>query len=321
MPGGDLTRVGASVVALAAGVAAVVLVAELLSRTPGPVQAAAPAASPAAPAPAPPAFPAPPAGAVVFARADGSNVLALAARPSGTSLLLQASVVGPQGRGVAGLEASFSLGNRTARAAACGPGCYRTVVPAAGRPAAVLVKLRGGPAATSWRVALPGRWPPADATELIGRAGRVWRSLRSLTYRERLASDPAHAVTSVWRVAAPDRLAYQVKGGYASVVIGGRRWDRAPGGRWIESSQSSPVRQPVPFWQAVADAHVLGSGRVGGRATWRVSFFDRATPAWFEVSLDKRTLHTLELSMVATAHFMHDVYGGFDEPAGIRPPG
>jgi hypothetical protein len=54
---------------------------------------------------------------------------------------------------------------------------------------------------------------------------------------------------------------------------------------------------------------------------WRVSFFDPKTPGWFEVALDKRTLHTLELSMFATAHFMHDVYGGFDEPAGIRPPG
>jgi hypothetical protein len=25
--------------------------------------------------------------------------------------------------------------------------------------------------------------------------------------------------------------------------------------------------------------------------------------------------------MFATAHFMHDVYSGFDEPAGIHPPG
>src|SRR5204862_7579415 len=95
---GGLTRVAAGLAALAAGVAAVVVVAVLLSHTPGPVEAeAAPSApaitttqAPASPptSPAPAAFPAPPSGAVVFARADGSNVLALAARPQENRLLL-----------------------------------------------------------------------------------------------------------------------------------------------------------------------------------------------------------------------------------------
>jgi hypothetical protein len=155
----------------------------------------------------------------------------------------------------------------------------------------------------------------------MARAERVWRSLRSLAFRERLASDSSHSVTSVWRAAAPDRIAYTVSGGYSSVVIGGRRWDRAPGGRWVESSQTAPIHQPVPFWVSVANAHVLGTAQLRGHSVWRVSFFDPATPGWFEVAIDKRTLHTLELSMFTTAHFMHDVYSGFDEPAGIRPPG
>ena len=155
----------------------------------------------------------------------------------------------------------------------------------------------------------------------MSRAARAWRALRSLSFRERLASDASHVVTSVWRAAAPDRAAYRIRGGYSSVIIGGRRWDRAPGGRWVESSQTAPIKQPVPFWASVTDARVLGSARVGGRAVWRVSFFDPATPAWFEVSIDKRTLHTLELFMFTTAHFMHDVYAGFDQAAGIRPPG
>jgi hypothetical protein len=322
MRAGELTRVGASVAALAAGVAAVALVAELLSRTPGPAPAAAlPAAAAPAATHGPARFPAPPPGAAVFARADGSNVLALAVRPKGRSLLFQASVLGPRGTGVGGLGVSFAFQRSTAAATPCGAGCYRAVLPVSGRPQAVLVTVRGGPASTRWRLVLPGSWPPADGTALMARAGRVWRSLRSLTYREHLASDPSHAVTSVWRAAAPDRVAYDIKGGYSSVVIGGRRWDRAPGGRWVESSQSSPIRQPVPFWASVADARVLGSERLRGHEVWRVSFFDPKTPGWFEAAVDKRTLHTLELSMFATAHFMHDVYGGFDEPAGIRPPG
>jgi len=329
MHAGDLTRLLAAVGALAAGVAAVVVVAVLLSRTPGPVQAALPApaaaAAPAAtvrpPAKASAGFPAPPDGSVVFARADGSNVLALAAAPRGKALLLQASVLGPQGKGVAGLDVSFTHDRRSARAGACGAGCYKAQLPVAQRPSTVLVDVHGGTAATRWRVALPHNWPPADAGALMARAERVWRSLRSLSFRERLASDATHATTSVWRAAAPDRIAYTVTKGYSSVIIGGRRWDRAPGGRWVASAQTSPIHQPVPFWVSVTDAHVLGTAQLRGHEVWRVSFFDPATPGWFEVAIDKRTLHTLELSMFTTAHFMHDVYSGFDEPAGIRPPG
>jgi hypothetical protein len=322
MHAGDLTRVLAAVGALAAGVAAVVVVAVLLSRTPGPVQAgplapAAPTTAAPPPAKAPAAFPAPPDGSVVFARADGSNVLALAAAPRGRALLLQASVLGSQGQGVAGLDVSFTLDGRSAHAAACGAGCYKAQLPATRRPSAVVVTVEK----TRWRIELPHNWPPADAAALVARAERVWRSLRSISFREHLASSPDNAVTSVWRAAAPDRIAYTVKNGYSSVIIGGRRWDRAPGGRWIASAQTSPIHQPVPFWVSVKDAHVLGTEQLRGHAVWRVSFFDPATPGWFEAAIDKRTLRTLELSMFATAHFMHDVYSGFDEPAGIRPPG
>src|SRR6266576_6582492 len=131
MHAGELTRVVAAVGALAAGVAAVVVAAVLLSRTPGPVQAAplpsaapaAPATTAAQPAKVPAGFPAPPDGAVVFARADGSNILALAAAPRGQALLLQASILGPQGRGVRGLDVSFTLDGRSAHAGACGAGC------------------------------------------------------------------------------------------------------------------------------------------------------------------------------------------------------
>jgi hypothetical protein len=322
MHAGDLTRVLAAVGALAAGVAAVVVVAVLLSRTPGPVQvaplaSAAPATAARPPAKVAPAFPAPPDGSVVFARADGSNVLALAAAPRGRALLLQASVLGPQGEGVAGLDVSFTLDRRSAKAAACGAGCYKAQLPVTQRPSVAVVTVQK----TRWRVALPHNWPPADAGALMARAERVWRSLRSIAFREHLASSADHAVTSVWRAAAPDRIAYTVKDGYSSVIIGGRRWDRAPGGRWVASAQTSPIHQPVPFWVSVKDAHVLGTEHLRGHAVWRVSFFDPLTPGWFEVAIDKRTLHTLELSMFATAHFMHDVYRGFDEPAGIRPPG
>jgi hypothetical protein len=59
---------------------------------------------------------------------------------------------------------------------------------------------------------------------------------------------------------------------------------------------------------------------VGGRPVWRISFFDPGTPAWFTIALDKQTLRTLDVWMIATAHFMHDAYGSFNSTKPIEPP-
>ena len=173
---------------------------------------------------------------------------------------------------------------------------------------------------TTWSQQLPAAWPAPDATALIERAGRVWRSLQSLAYVEHLASDPQHAITSLWRIGSPDRVAYQVLGGYAGIVIGDRRWDKAPGGRWVESAQSAPLTQPAPSWTSVANAHLLGGGRIRGRPVQIVSFFDPTIPAWFKVAIEQRTMRTLNVEMMATAHFMHDVYGSFNRARPITPP-
>lgn len=266
------------------------------------------------------AFPAPPQGAVVFSRQLRSDVLALGVVPQKGQLLLQASVIDGQGKGVSGLDLGFAAAGRTADVETCGAGCYRGVLPAGAAPASVVVEIRGGKNATRWRVALPAPWPPQDATALVLHAGRVWRGLHSVSFHEHLASSPRYKTTSTWRVEAPDRVAYTVAGGGAGVVIGPRRWDRAPGkDTWVESPQT-PLTQPLPAWGLVADAHVLGTTTVDGRPAWRISFFDPATPAWFEVKVDKRTLQTLDTRMVTTAHFMHDVYGAFDATPPIEPP-
>ena len=55
--------------------------------------------------------------------------------------------------------------------------------------------------------------------------------------------------------------------------------------------------------------------------TWRIAFFDPRILAWFTAAIDRRTFRTLDLRMIAAAHFMHDVYGPFDAPVRIeRPP-
>ena len=294
------------------------IAAAVILRTPGaPASTESPPARAASPAAG---FPAPPSGAVVFSRQAGSEALALGIVPRHGSILVQASVVGPQGHGSPGLTVDFIVQRMSTRAIACGPGCYRAAFAMNGRPAAVEVAVRRGSRTIHWRVPLPATWPPPDASALIVRAASVWRSLHSLSFKEQLASDSRPPLESSWRIEAPNRVAYQVKAGWAGVIIGARRWDRSPGAaRWVASAQT-PLSQPVPTWVAAVDAHVLGTGTIRGRPVWRISFFDPGTPGWFEIALERRTMRTLETHMITASHFMLDVYSAFNASPAIKQP-
>lgn len=267
-------------------------------------------------------FPAPPTGAVVFARQDDGDALALAVRPAGKKLELQASVVGRQGTGVPGLSVAFRLqpGSKAPlRATACGAGCYRATAPMPSRPRAITVEVARRGRKTVWRVPIE-TWPPRPATPLVTRAEKAWRHLRSFEFSEHLASDASGGIESAWRVVAPDRLEYEIEGSdSAGVVIGNRRWDRQ-GGKWKESQQA-PLDLPQPTWQSgVSNAHVLGAGVAAGKPITRLSFYDSTGRAWFEIGVDKKTARTLDLHMVTTAHFMRQKFSGFNAPIVIRPP-
>jgi hypothetical protein len=251
----------------------------------------------------------------------GASVVALGVTPKPHALGLQASVLSPQGTGTSGLAITFTVAGRNAKASACGRGCYRATLEGPARPRALDVAVRGSSLTTRWHLALPKVWPAPDATALVKQADETWRSLRSLAYVEHLASSPQNEVTSHWRVAAPSSAAYRIPGGASGIVIGPRRWDKlTPNGRWVESAQTAQITQPVPFWSSATNAHVVGSGTVDGRAVWIVSFYDPSIPAWFVATFDKATKRTLKLQMMATAHFMHDTYGAFNDAPKITPP-
>ena len=132
-------------------------------------------------------FPAPPEGAVVYSRQMGSDALALGVLPETGRVVVQASVVGPDGEGVSGLDVKFGAQGSTATGRSCGAGCYRRACP----PSERRRRLR-----SSWT----GTRPPAGASR-FPRAGRrstaivwslggsTWRSLRSLSFDETLRSD------------------------------------------------------------------------------------------------------------------------------------
>jgi copper resistance protein D len=261
----------------------------------------------------------------VSAQEDGDLAVGVAARPAGSGrVLVTATVIDQNGNGANGLDVTVGLrSDRAARrpAASCGAGCYRARVALQGRPREAVVTIgRPDGRATDVAFAFPSRWPPPSATRIARRATRVFRDLRTVTIDEQLSSGGVHTTRTRWRLEAPDRLSYVISDGARAVIIGDRRWDRAPGRGWIESAQT-PLRQPTPTWGgAPKEAALLGSGKVGGRPVWRVSFVDRSVPAWYTLSIDKQTFRTLALRMTAPAHFMRHVYSGFDAPLSVERP-
>jgi hypothetical protein len=141
-----------------------------------------------------------------------------------------------------------------------------------------------------------------------------------MTFREHLSGGNGAAVISTWRIQAPDRVAYDVAGGEAGIIIGTRRWDKTPGsGRWERSAQSR-LRQPVPAWVRFSNAHVLRRVTYRGRSAVQVSFYDPASKAWFRLTVERATGRTLETWMVTNAHFMLDVFRAFNATADVVPP-
>ena len=316
--------------ALAAGATAVVVGVVLVHGLPAITSSGstslggstAPAVTPALAPPTAAGFPVPPRGAVVLGAEAGRKVLGLAIVPGHGKIALQASVVGIQGSGLKGLAVRFDVtgtsGQKaTASATPCGAGCYRASVNIR-RPRSVDVRLSGERPVS---FAMPGAWPPPSAATIVQRAAAAWRNLVTLAYHDSL-SDGHVTLQTNWKIVAPDRIEYSIEKNLgAKIIIGDRSWNQLAGTtRWLPSPQY-PVHQPVPFWQSVADAHLLGTVSYHGRPAWKVSFFDLAGgPAWFTILVDKGTLHTMELWMTAQDHFMHETYKAFNAPITITPP-
>jgi copper transport protein len=289
-----LARVRTSVIGeVAVFLGVIVAVAILTALPPGRRVEAAPAAAPPAPRlnlPAP--------DATVLGQRDGPRAATLAVRPSGQAT---AAFVGSDGKPV-------DVGAVTingAPAASCGLGCYRVAV--RGR----IVTVKHG--SKTLRFDLGLRKPAAD---LVARATRTFRALKTATFEETLTAGLGATVRSTWREAAPDRLAYDIAGGAKAVIIGDRRWDLLPGQKWREST-SVVLSMPAPTWGSiVTNARLLRSDE----KTYVVSFLDPRSPAWFTIAFDRNTLHPVTMQMTAAAHFMHHRYTAFNTPVNIVPP-
>jgi hypothetical protein len=236
---------------------------------------------------------------VVQAQESGNDAVALAYRGQRQEV----TVLGQDGQGVNGLTVKVN----GVKAGQCGAGCYGTFVPL-GRTATVAVN------GHKLTFAIPAH--PTSAPALVARATRTFRALRSVDYVERLASSPRDKVVSDFTLERPNKLEYRIRGGASGIIIGSRRWDRAPGQRWIESEQT-PLVQPEPIWAGhFTNAFLLKTTS----QTYVVSFMKPLGPTWFTLTLDRRTLRPHGLRMTTAAHFMRHRYTRFNAPPQIRPP-
>jgi hypothetical protein len=289
-------------VELALAVGLVVAVAVLVLLQPGRNVEAALVNRVQAAEPGPPP-PRAPAGAVVLAQAMGPLGVALETERHQTTAI----VLSPAGGGLNGLDVRLD----TKPARACGAGCYR-VGTVFERSVHVEIDGFGQPLTATFELPQHAR----AAGGLLRRAERRYRALKSVYFVEHLASSPSRQLASLWRLEAPNRVSYVIPGGAQGIVIGDRRWDRnTPDAEWVGSAQT-PVRQPVPQWSEATNATLVAE--VGKTKT--MTFVDPTTPAYFEVTLDARTLLPRLVRMTAAAHFMTDRYVGFNEPRAIVRP-
>jgi copper transport protein len=273
-------------------IAAVALLTDL---RPGRDRAAAAAAVPSLLGPPPL-----PAGrAIVQAQQDGTLGVALAYRPPGAEV----TVLGQDGTGVSGLD--VRIAGRPARP--CGPGCYGAFI----RPAKRMTVSVSG---RTLVFTLPPSRRPASA--LVSRATKTFRGLRSVDYVERLASSPRDRVVADFTLESPNRLQYRIRGGASGIIIGAKRWDKQATGPWQPSPQQ-PTSQPEPIWAGgFTNAYLLKTTPT----TYVVSFMKPIGPAWFTLTLNRKTMRPTRLHMTAAAHFMTHAYTGFNRPLSIRPP-
>ena len=265
----------------------------------------------------PPVFPT--RGSVVLARESRELAVALAVRP-GMPLRLTATIIGGNGGGVDGLDVELIAGKATSGASntarPCGRGCYTTTLPVS-EPTRFAVNIAGAGPFRSVEFPLPGRFAPTSGAAFLARATRTFRTQRSVLFVERLSSGLGHTIVTTWKLEAPNKLEYAIRGGAGGIVIGGKRWDRSkPGAPWKEST-STLLPQPVSPWGTrFANAYVLQ--RTPRRVT--LSWFDPGVPSWFTGTFDRATARPVELRMTATAHFMHHRYVSFNRGMRIVPP-
>jgi hypothetical protein len=138
-----------------------------------------------------------------------------------------------------------------------------------------------------------------------------------VVYREHLASDPTHAITTIWTLASPGSVEYAIVGGAQGIVIGRRRWDRVSRKAPWTFSVSERLAQPAAPWGSrVRDVRMVGRTATGVTLSW----VDPAIPAWYTGTFGRARALPTTVLMTAPAHFMEQRFLTYNAPVTIAPP-
>jgi copper transport protein len=264
-------------------------------------------------------LPRPATGELAVAEQGGSDVVAAWVRR--------------EGAGLVGTVRLYALDDRPVRdpfsviggqQSSCGRGCARFRLASA--PPTLKVSVRQ--AGRTYVARLPVRWRAGEerrARALVGRAQEAMRALQSVREAERVSSVPGLYAITDYRLKAPNRMAYRTNGQVQSVVVGTAQWTRAqPGVPWKkgEFGGGLPFRTRSWFtWTTYARyAYLLAERTRGGRRAAVVGLMDPGTPAWWRLTIDRRTHRVLEDRLVTYGHFMTQRFTAFNQPLRIEPP-
>ena len=212
---------------------------------------------------------------------------------------------------------------QSAQQVACGVGCQRFRMATAGDILRVTVPDRG----RRYTAELPTRWQTAGnrmARSLLVRAESVMRRLRSVRQIEEVSSGPGSFARTVYRLQAPDRLAFRTDRGVELVVIDRRQWRRTRPGAYVTGEYGAGLPFLTRSWFRWTvygrSVRLLGiRGRRGSRVA-ELALFDEATPAWIRLTIDMATKRVTEEEVSSKSHITRTRYRAFNQPLQIESP-
>lgn len=167
------------------------------------------------------------------------------------------------------------------------------------------------------------RQPDAGAEQLLARARRQMRTIRSWVEAEQLTDGAGNVVATRFEVARPDRLRYRTTSGSEATIIGAERYSRERDGDWVRDELPQPLALEGLYLSYLTGADKIRFGREEfcPDEPCRVVLWEiESARASFAARVGLRTGRIHTLAMVAPSHYMTSVPSGLNMPVRIIAP-
>jgi hypothetical protein len=157
---------------------------------------------------------------------------------------------------------------------------------------------------------------PPDASEqagleLLQQADASMNRLTSL-----YECNNINGVVTLLEYSAPDRMAYTVRGGGSSVIVGMEQWHRRGESAWQTQPRGSSFRFPeFSYAEGAQGVRWEASTLIDTRLNHLISFYSPQDDADYLFWIDDQSHRLNRLVMnVPPSHYMVSAFGGFNEP-------